>query len=213
MVGDVFLIWQQSVLSTSCAAPRHLDQNQHRHWQPKTVFVFVFCFVFVCVFICIFIQPWQPKIKSEIAQHWIENLSYHFTSIGVLAHILSMLSHLSISIFSWDDETFFLLHHKICTQLCSFLRRAGQHVLRISSRLAHFCFSMVKRLREAISCWKGRLIFFTCFQLASLASTWKGRPIFFTSASTSLAHLPPSYFHSASSFDCKKLPYGKKKTL
>ena len=66
---------------------------------------------------------------------------------------------------------------------------------------------MVKRLREAISCWKGRLIFFTCFQLASLASTWKSRLIFFTSASTSLYHLPSSYFHSASGFDHKKLPY------
>ena len=61
---------------------------------------------------------------------------------------------------------------QICTRLCIFLDRSGQHVLRISSP-AHFCFSMVKRLREAISCWRGPnyflrshpLVFFACHTL------------------------------------------------
>ena len=67
----------------------------------------------------------------------------------------------------WDDDM-----KQICTQLCIFLDRSGQHVLRISSP-AHFCFSMVKRLREAISCWRGPnyflrshpLVFFACHTL------------------------------------------------
>ena len=70
---------------------------------------------------------------------------------------------------------------QICTQLCIFLDRSGQHVLRISSP-AHFCFSMVKRLREAISCWRGPnyflrshpLVFFACHTLKILFPMLEG---------------------------------------
>ena len=130
MVDDASLMWQQSLLATSCAVLHHLVL----HLCHTSLYYNILCYTSAT-------QSSAVPDHLDQNQHWQPKIGCHFKFYPKIGS-----SHCAKQRFVWTERKLpnemmsdlLLLHREVCTHhRCRFLLRPGQrlpgqHVLRIS---------------------------------------------------------------------------------